>query len=97
MLALSVESFPSIIIHSVKAKERDIKEAYLQSAFIGWQIQEIVKGAMSENPKAQRFFDYAAQIGLVEKDKPKQSTKDEISEAISIAEQIKKADQKGKT
>jgi hypothetical protein len=94
-MALAVDSFSKTVFRVVKVKEQEMKNAYMQSAFIGWQIQEIVKGAMVENPKPQRFFDYAAQLGLIEKPKPEKTSKEAISEAIRIAEAIKAADQKG--
>jgi hypothetical protein len=72
----------------------------LQSAFIGWQIQEIVKGALNEKPTAQRFSDYASQLGLLGDEatadkpiQPKKSAKQEAADAIAKAERIRKADQ----
>lgn len=78
--------------YCVKAKNEEVKQGFLQGAFIGWQIQEIVKGALQENPQTQRFFEYAEALGLIESDKPKATGKDAIDEAISIAEQIRRAD-----
>lgn len=96
-MALSIESFSNTVIHVVKAKEQEVRTAYMQGAFIGWQIQEIVKGALSEKANPQRFFDYAEQLGLIDKPKIEKPRKDSIAEALKIAEAIKAADQKGRS
>jgi glycerol dehydrogenase-like iron-containing ADH family enzyme len=96
LLGTSFDSFPSILLNCVKAKQQEQKQAYIQSAFIGWQIQELVKGALNEKAKPQQLSDYLKQFGLSETEKQPMNRKQTAQEAIAIAEAIRKADQKGR-
>lgn len=51
---------------------------------------------MSEKAKPQRFFDYAAQFGLAEVENTKKTAEErqaEVQRNLTLAEQIKRADQ----
>lgn len=76
------------------AKRREEKDKYIQSAFVGWQITEFLKGAFSKNAKNLSFDKYIQNLGLKEKEKTtKEQREAEVKRLVSKAEQIKAKDQ----
>lgn len=93
-MGIPIDSFLPIINNCVRAKQEEVRQAYVQSAFVGWQIQEVIKGALSEKAKPQKFDEYLNQFGLGESGNENNRIRSEATaeEAIASAEEILRID-----
>lgn len=94
-----LDVFLGLLPEVLKGKQNDSREGFLKAAFIGWQVQETVKGVVGGNLKPQRFFDYAKSLGLWNDNEGTQTNvtqqkKLSAEEAFAIADKIRAADMK---
>lgn len=94
---LSAARFLQICSTVLKAKEQEARDQFILQAYNAWQIIEVIKGIASDKVQSTSFKDYLKKLGLNEKQKlsklDEKQKEQQTKQALSIAEQIKLADQ----